>query len=353
MNSAIRDALFDHEMFFAQTQGRSFGVDHIRRVESTWAFSSDEVKKEIDKMLEEKLLEGDDYSFQGYFSATPKGKIEREKRWQEKGLRSSCLGGKHIPVEDQIIALVASEHDEQIFESCMGFHENTFGIYLWGFPSEELKDKVDGLVEGGFLYRGDLLAQYGMVFLTADGEIKYAKELVPKLGIIPPETILAIPKSNGPLFDELGLEFGFADNLRYRWEEALRCTEARAWLAASILYGSILENIFLSTLGKDISRAMSSSKAPKRKGRVLELERWTLEQLLVVAEDIQIIDSGLLRYGQALRDLRNLVHPHKQVRERSLPDEGLVNISKLVIEEVMRKVSLFQKGRGLNGNDMT
>ncbi len=85
------------------------------------------------------------------------------------------------------------------------------------------------------------------LMLAADGRRLYARDVVPRLGLRPPATVLAPIEPERLPFDNLGLDPTLADNLRYRWEEAGRCAGARAWLAATVLYVSILEVWFYRT----------------------------------------------------------------------------------------------------------
>jgi len=75
--------------------------------------------------------------------------------------------------------------------------------------------------------------------------------------------------------------------------------------------------------------AFLSGKAPKDQRAI---EQWKLETMLNVAGDLDLIDPALLKHGHALRDSRNLVHPGKQIQDRSSPNEHLVHISRLVVE---------------------
>lgn len=140
----------------------------------------------------------------------------------------------------------------------------------------------------------------------------------------------------------LGLPDPLADNLRFRLEEAERCREACAWLAATIMYGSVLETVLLAVLGRDEPAALAAARAPRPKsgGKSFPLNTWGLEALLNVAVDLRKLDPAMAEYAHALRDARNLIHPAKQERERSSPDEWLVNVSRQVVESVMATLDI-------------
>lgn len=147
------------------------------------------------------------------------------------------------------------------------------------------------------------------------------------------------PHQESPAFEQLNLQRRFSDHLNYRWLEAKKCYETNAWLAATILYGSILETIFIAALIREETSATASSKAPKRGGNVLDIREWKLESMLNVATSIGMIDSNLAKYAHALRDSRNLIHPIKQVEENSEPDKEIADIARLVTMKVIKALS--------------
>lgn len=148
-----------------------------------------------------------------------------------------------------------------------------------------------------------------------------------------------------PDFDALKLPGKFSDHLAYRWNEARKCYEANAWLASTILYGSILETILIAALSQDEETALSSPKAPKRSGSACEIRDWKLEAMLNVAADIQMIGDNLAKHGHALRDSRNLIHPLKQVEERTEADKELADIARLVTLKVMKSLCLRSRSQ--------
>lgn len=102
-----------------------------------------------------------------------------------------------------------------------------------------------------------------------------------------------------------------------RWREAQKCQYAGAYTAAVIMMGSILEALLLARAHLDQPNAHQSGYAPKDKmGRNLALQNWTLNSLIDVAVDLQWLKSDRGKFGHALRDSRNVVHPwhHAQIR---------------------------------------
>lgn len=96
-----------------------------------------------------------------------------------------------------------------------------------------------------------------------------------------------------------------------------------AWKSTVVLAGSILEAILFDVLSDSgtIASANASLKAPcnnpdpKKRKASLPTERWTLQDLIVVAEDIHKLPTGHAKsIDQVLRDYRNFVHPKKEIR---------------------------------------
>jgi hypothetical protein len=106
--------------------------------------------------------------------------------------------------------------------------------------------------------------------------------------------------------------------IQERWLEAQKCQYAGAFTAAVIMMGSILEALLLARAQLQPSRAHQSGSAPKdrKTGRNLALENWTLNCLIDVAVDLRWLKADRGRFGHALRDSRNVVHPwhHAQIK---------------------------------------
>ncbi|WP_211613900.1 hypothetical protein [Paraburkholderia haematera] len=219
-----------------------------------------------------------------------------------------------------------------------GLDAEALAVYLARLGEKVCETTPEALIARGFIQRedGDIFGWPFRLMVTADGRHQYAHDVVPQLTLQPPATILA-PNQSDPLpFDDLGLDPILADNLRYRWEEAEKCAGARAWLAATALYGSILEVVLPSWLARDVERAMATCAAPQdRKNQVRPLEAWSPAPLISVAVELGYIDGSLGRHAHALRESRNMIHPDRQIRERSTPDGGTTAISKQVVQAVL------------------
>lgn len=349
MANRVREAIFEHEMFEVPARRTAYGTDSIRRNEATWEFASQEIVAELEEMKSEGLVK---VSETNHWDATPKGLLEREQLWHRRGLRHPALLKQDTDLGDLILALIISAHNATDIEDHSTFLEDTLPIYLWKFQEQEISSALEQLVSDGYVRKVDYRFRHYLdenLYATTDGRIRYAQRIVPSLGLTPPSTILNPLDVEELPFGGIGLTPTFADNLRYRWEEASRCIQARAWLAASTLYGSIVEAVLVDALSRNKEVAFRSPKAPRDKsGVITKVEKWRLETLLDVACDLGWIDMSLGRYGHALRDLRNQIHASKQLQERSNPNERLVEISRLVTSHLIEAIAIRSKGNGNN-----
>ncbi|SFK46009.1 hypothetical protein [Azotobacter beijerinckii] len=336
----IRDSIFEHEMFESHKSGNSsFGLEHIRRVEATWAFDASQIVSMLKQMESEGLVASP--TTPDYWCATYKGLIERERRWQKRGFRHPSLDPGATDPRDVVIALLRSSgYELELGSNTLSLSEYQVGVYIWHLDKFALDTVIERLIDDGLIKRDrhifnrDLI----MVTLTADGLRYYAHTVVPRLGLRPPATILAAATPERLPFEELGLDPTLADNLRFRWEEATRCSEARAWLAATALYGSILEVVLPDWLGRHKERAMAAAAAPRDRrdsSKIFPLEKWSTSDLIKVAAELGFIDFALTRHAHALRESRNMIHPDRQLRERANPDADLTLISRQVVLAVL------------------
>jgi hypothetical protein len=109
---------------------------------------------------------------------------------------------------------------------------------------------------------------------------------------------------------------------RFYWKEALRCEEAKAYLAGCVMLGSALETLLILMIDCYDEEAESTGEAPKQRGRVKPLLDWKLAELLRVAKAAKWLPAGLDLddawdhrkarigdYAEVVRMVRNLAHP--------------------------------------------
>jgi len=115
--------------------------------------------------------------------------------------------------------------------------------------------------------------------------------------------------------------------IQARWKEAQRCQFARAYLAAVIVMGSILEALLLARCLKDHGLACRSVFAPKdRRGRSLAVHEWSLSTLIDVSLECGWLKTDRANFSHALRQSRNIVHPFEQARSGADFDEATCKV---------------------------
>jgi hypothetical protein len=126
-------------------------------------------------------------------------------------------------------------------------------------------------------------------------------------------------------------------------EFALVLLPGAAWKSSVVMAGSILEAILFDAMTNDPAvqtRAMGSSVAPTAKGAVKPLNDWTLQNLIDVAADINVIPPQRAKaIDQSLRDYRNYVHPKKEIRTGFPCTEAEAHLAQGALESVLNHLA--------------
>ena len=169
---------------------------------------------------------------------------------------------------------------------------------------------------------------------------KYNVEISQKLGLNGGAILTEeIPVILDDRFNQLNISPEMAENLKIRWLELLNCSEAKAYLAATVLAASIVEGLLTEKLFQNVDLAMSSSKVPCKNvngnQEKKKISDWMLHDCINVCADINLIPKSILKHTHELRDTRNFVHPQKQLKESIVIDESLFRISKEVADTII------------------
>jgi len=121
----------------------------------------------------------------------------------------------------------------------------------------------------------------------------------------------------------LNLESGLVDVLNQRIAEIQKCLKCGASLAAIFLCGSTLEGILLGVAAQKPQKFNQATASPKDKstGKVLTFHLWTLNDLINVSHEIDLLGLDVKRFSHVLREFRNYIHPYEQWRTGFNPDE--------------------------------
>jgi hypothetical protein len=147
--------------------------------------------------------------------------------------------------------------------------------------------------------------------------------VVPDLKPLPP-----------PDFLSLKVEPGLGEILAGRWQETQRSFNAEAYLATTILMGSMLEGMLLAVLTKFPKEANTCKAAPTEPStnKVRRFHEWSLSDMINVAHELNWIDLDVKMFSHALREFRNLIHPYEQMARKVNPDKDTCEISWLVVQ---------------------
>jgi hypothetical protein len=113
-----------------------------------------------------------------------------------------------------------------------------------------------------------------------------------------------------------------------RWLEAQRCQQSDCFIAAIVLMGSILEGLLLARALMSPADAFRASSAPKDKdGKQRPIHDWSLNSLIDISVELGWIKTDRGKFGHALRESRNVIHPWQEIASRANFDEATCRTS--------------------------
>jgi len=181
------------------------------------------------------------------------------------------------------------------------------------------------------------------LYVELHGVVPALTDVQPSIDL-PPEGEYFQPLSS-PDFDRLELEQGVAEVLKFRWEEADRCVNSEAYLAAIIMMGSLLEGLLLAVMQRRPEEANQSRSCPKdpKTGKPKPFHEWTLSQMIDVAHNERWIDLDVSKFSHSLREFRNLVHPYQQMVLNVYPDSDTCTICWHVVQAAVNDLTITLK----------
>lgn len=136
---------------------------------------------------------------------------------------------------------------------------------------------------------------------------------------------------NREVFERLPNKAELTSILVGRMDEAQRCFDAGAHLAATIIYGSVLEGVCLGfgyTFQDLVSRAFSECYPDTEK--FPPLPTWKLHEWIEVLGSLGYLTPNVETYAEGLRDFRNYVHPNEQLKAGFTPDRNSARMARYV-----------------------
>lgn len=303
--------------------------------------SPDEIQEEIDTLRAEGLTEQSSHmaeTGEPSFRSTERGWAAREDWLRARGLRHPALAGEYDDrVEDIALACLAaaairSERTPPGYWASDGaIPEPVLAFYLGRCGAGDAAAIVARLQSRRY-------ARYTTeqrIRITSSGRRHYDEVVAPALKILSPTTVLdflaigTVALSATPLPPDLGR------NLWNRWTEARLCCSSGAYLAATIMYASVAEGVLGWWVRTRRVEAQAATSAPKRK----LVEEWTLHEMLQVAKELGWLDATLAGFVNQLRDVRNLVHPWRQLQDATLVDGRVCAVAQMVAEGAVQAVA--------------
>lgn len=161
--------------------------------------------------------------------------------------------------------------------------------------------------------------------------------------VAPPKP--AFKRDPAPDFRRLVSDSALADILSFRWDEAQRCVEAGAHLAAVVMMGSILEGVLLHKVEQNIAEANKAKAAPKERatGKPKPIHDWGISVLIDVAHELGWLQGDMKRFSHALRESRNIVHPYMQRLLSENPDHDTCAICWQVVRAGVADLLVVEK----------
>lgn len=128
-----------------------------------------------------------------------------------------------------------------------------------------------------------------------------------------------------------------------RIEEMKLCFEAKAYLSSVIMCGSLLEGILLGIASNHPKDFNCSKSSPKKDGKVLGFQYWTLSQFIDVSFSIGYLHEDVKEFSHTLRNFRNYIHPYQQLSTKFAPDEHTAKICMQVLKAAISQITNHSK----------
>lgn len=132
------------------------------------------------------------------------------------------------------------------------------------------------------------------------------------------------------LFARLPVDVAMSQILVERLNEAQRCIDAKAYLAAVIMCGSVLEGMCLGYGSRNIER-VNRAYSERFKKSPRQLPDWRLQEWIDVLARLGDLSPNVENFGHGLRDFRNYVHPAEQLAHGFTPDAHTARIAFQVV----------------------
>ncbi len=135
--------------------------------------------------------------------------------------------------------------------------------------------------------------------------------------------------------DTLKVDSDYSEILSRRIKEINICIQNEAYLSAIFMIGSILEGMLLAIAQKYPDQFNKASSAPIYNNQVKKFSEWKLIDLINVSYELGYIREDVKKFSQGVRDFRNYIHPHEQVKSKFYPDIHTAKICLQVLKATL------------------
>lgn len=150
-------------------------------------------------------------------------------------------------------------------------------------------------------------------------------------------------EDEGSITGEQLLDFSYVKNIKLRavlqrdFRELLRATNGRCWKAAVVLSGALMEALLIDQLGNTQGAALAVSAPNKNQD---DIPNWRFVDLINVAVEVRIVSKSVGKLSHSVREYRNLVHLHKELKDGLIAEEHeariALNILNLIDRDLQR-----------------
>lgn len=95
---------------------------------------------------------------------------------------------------------------------------------------------------------------------------------------------------------------------------------------------------------KQAQKFNQAKSSPKDKeGNVRLFHDWSLDSLINVAHEVELLSLDIKKYGHTLKDFRNYIHPRQQASQGFKPDQHTAKISWQVLQAAIASLIRAEK----------
>jgi hypothetical protein len=135
------------------------------------------------------------------------------------------------------------------------------------------------------------------------------------------------------------VEVDFQSVIADRLTEVEACYENGSYLATLILCGSTLEGLLYEVAKKHPADYNHAKAAPRHGDKVRPFSDWTLNDLLNCSRELGLLGEDVTKFGHAVREFRNYIHPQQQVREGFRPRRVTAQVARQVLRAALEDLA--------------